>query len=331
MYEKLIYLAPKNYRDRIRREIIYAGLDEAVVTKFIGFSIMFSIFLSFAIGFDLWLLGFQVLLSIAIGLTTGLLFFGIINLSIILVADSRGREMETLLPDVLQLISANVRAGMTVDKAIWLSARPEFGILEEEIRRVGAKTMGGRPIKIALTEMAQRIKSSIVDRTIKLIIEGIESGGELAKLLDETSNNIRVTQALRKEINSSVMMYTLFIIFAAVLGAPLLYAVSLYFVTVMGTLFGGATTVTQTVAAAGTFGLSFGGGGVQITPTELFYFSIASLLITTIFSSLLIGLIQHGQEKRGVKFIPILAGATLVVFFVARYVIGSLLGSLFVR
>ncbi|MFQ6055173.1 MAG: type II secretion system F family protein, partial [Methanosarcinales archaeon] len=131
------------------------------------------------------------------------------------------------LPDVLQLISANVRAGMTVDKAIWLSARPEFGILEEEVRKVGAKTMGGKPINLALKEMSKKIKSKILDRTVKLIIEGIESGGDLAKLLDETSSNIRTTQSLRKEIRSSVMMYSIFILFAAVLGAPMLQLVLL--------------------------------------------------------------------------------------------------------
>ncbi|MFQ6021052.1 MAG: type II secretion system F family protein [Candidatus Aenigmatarchaeota archaeon] len=325
IYERLIRLFPKRYRERMRKEIVYAGLDERIANKFIGFSFIFSILLFIAIGFDLWLFGFG-LMGILIGLVIGIIFIFISNISIILIADSRGREVEKLLPDVLQLISANVRAGMTVDKAIWLSARPEFGILEEEVRKVGAKTMGGKPINLALKEMSKKIKSKILDRTVKLIIEGIESGGELAKLLDETSSNIRTTQSLRKEIRSSVMMYSIFILFAAVLGAPMLYAISLYFVEVMTSLW--APQVATGVAFGG-LGLA-GMAGVQITTEELFYFAIVSITITTLFGSLLMGLIQHGQEKRGLKYLPFLVGGGLAIFFIVKFVINILLGGLFI-
>jgi Flp pilus assembly protein TadB len=331
IYQKLIYLAPSNYRERIKKEIIFAGMNEKILNKFLGFAILFSFFLFFAVSFDLYLLGLGYF-SFLIGLGVGVLLFVIINAVIILVADSRGREIEELLPDVLQLISANVRAGMTIDKAIWLSARPEFGLLEEEIRRVGAKTMGGKPIAKALTEMSERIKSVILDRTVKLIIEGIQSGGELGKLLDETATNVRTTQALRKEIHASVMMYTLFIVFAAVLGAPLLFAISIYFVEVISSLFV-QQAVPTAFAGGGPFGgfMAGGSGGIQITPDQLFYFSLTVIALTNIFGALLIGLIQHGQEKRGLKFIPVLLIGALGVFFASRLLLSILLGGLFLR
>ncbi len=327
LYQKVLYFMPVSYREKMRKEIMYAGMDEKITNKFIGFAILFSFFLSFVVGFDLYLLGLGYF-SFLIGAGSGILLFVVVNMSIFLIADSRGTEIEQLLPDVLQLISANVRAGMTIDKAIWLSARPEFGLLEDEIRRVGAKTMAGKPITKALSEMTEKIKSTLLERTVRLINEGIQSGGELAKLLDETAANARNVQALRKEVRASVMMYTLFIVFAGVIGAPLLYSISLYFIEVMGSMFLRQTS--QVAFQSGPFSnFGLGTGGFQITPDQLFYFAITALTITNSFGGLLIGLIQHGQEKRGVKFIPVLLIAAFTIFFITRFMIQSLLGGLF--
>ncbi len=320
IYRKITSYTPRRYRERMTQELIYAGFEKTAFKTFIGFSILFSIFLGVAIAFDFYL--FFGLLGVLLGLIIGLTFFVITNVAIILIADSRASAIEVVLPDVLQLISANIRAGMTIDKAIWLSARPEFGILEDEIRRVGAKTVAGKPIKDALREMTGRVKSKLLERAVKLIVEGIESGGELAKLLQEISLNIRTTQGLRREIASSVLMYTMFIVFAAVLGAPMLLAISLYFVEVMQRLWG-----PQILTAAETFGEGGGPGsiirptGMQISPTELFYFAVVTIAVTTFFGSLIIGLIQHGKEKMGVKYIPMLMLGALGVFFVAKFAI----------
>lgn len=331
IYKRIEYFTPKSYKERMRREMVYAGLSEKVTDKFIGFAILFTIFIVFTVSFVLWLVELS-WLGIAIGAICGVIFFSVINVLVILIADSRTAQIELVLPDALQLMSANVRAGMTVDRAIWLSAIPEFGILEEEIRRVGSRTIGGESIKEALTEMGRRIKSNILDRAIKLIIEGIESGGELAKLLEEISLNIRTSQSLKKEIEASVMMYVMFIIFAAVIGAPLLYGISLYFVETMSRLWGSQfLTMPQNVPQGfGTTGLAAQVSAPQISPTELLYFAIASMLITTFFGAIIIGLIRYGEEKKGFKYIPLLVTGALGVFFIVRFVVDLLFGKLFV-
>jgi prepilin signal peptidase PulO-like enzyme (type II secretory pathway) len=45
---------------------------------------------------------------------------------------------------------------------------------------------------------------------------------------------------------------------------------------------------------------------------------------------LIIGLIQTGKEKNGIKFIPPLMLGALTVFLLARYVVGYFFGSLFI-
>lgn len=327
--ERLSFFAPTKYKDFLKKQMMYAGVRHEIVDRFIGFSFFFSIFLGLTIAFDLFLLGWGIK-GIALGMGIGLLILVGIQISIVLIADSRAAEIEKVLPDALQLMSANIRAGMTVDRAIWLAARPEFGILEDEIRLAGTKTVGGKSIKEALLEMSGRIKSDVLEKTVRLVIEGIEAGGELAHLLEETSNNVRVAQSLKREIKSSVTTYSIFILFAAVLGAPSLYAISLFFVEVMTKLWSpkalGGIKVTSSSMGGGMLSKA---AAPQITVDQLFWFAIASIVVTTFFGSLIIGLIQTGKEKNGIRFmIPLMVGA-VAVFFIAQFVIKMLFGSFF--
>ena len=329
MKKDIYYLTPKKYREFFKTQIRYAGIKEASTNRIVGISYFLSIILAINFSIIFWLLGFE-FLGILFGLGIG---GGVIILTYLIfmfIADSRANEIEKVLPDALQLMSANIRAGMTVDRAIWLSARPEFGVLEEEIKKVGARTMGGKSLKIALTEMTKNIKSKILNRTIKLLLEGIQSGGELAHLLEETAANIRVTQTLRKEIKSSVMTYSIFILFAAVIAAPFLFSISIFFVDTMTTLWGSASFGTEVTGVGMGMGSLFKkASGPQISVDDLFWFSISALSITAFFGSLSIGLIQTGREKNGLKLIPALLIGSLSVLFISKFIVEYFFGSFF--
>src|SRR3989338_8958155 len=49
----------------------------------------------------------------------------------------RIKRIEEVFPDFLQLMSSNLRAGMTIDRAILMSTRPEFNPFDEEILKTG--------------------------------------------------------------------------------------------------------------------------------------------------------------------------------------------------
>ncbi|OGI12119.1 hypothetical protein A3K64_02165 [Candidatus Micrarchaeota archaeon RBG_16_36_9] len=325
----IYYFTPKKYREFFKAQIMYAGIKEATTNKVVGISYLLSIILFINSSIILWIMGFG-LMSLPIGLGIGGAVIIFTYLFFMLVADSRANQIETVLPDALQLISANVRAGMTIDRAIWLSARPEFGVLEEEIKMVGARTMGGKPLKLALTEMTKTIKSSILDRTIKLLLEGIESGGELAHLLEEVASNVRTTQTLKKEIKSSVMTYSIFILFAAVIAAPFLFSISIFFVDTMVNLWGTANLGTAMTASTMGMGSMFSKAkGPQISVDELFWFSVVTLLVSSFFGSLIIGLIQTGKEKNGLKLIPLMAGASITILIIALTIVKMLFKGFF--
>ena len=125
-YEEIYRKFPL-FADKINNLAFYAGFDRP--EGFAGFVVLFSALLSIILAVEFYFLGFGIFSFIF--LFAGPIFYGFIYIVLSLIADSRARFIEKMLPDNLQLIAANVRAGMTVDKAIWLSARPELGILED--------------------------------------------------------------------------------------------------------------------------------------------------------------------------------------------------------
>lgn len=322
IYESIGELVP--YTEKLEKELAYAGIYEISALKFAGFVFLYSIAISVGV-FLLSSIFLTILLAVILAGVSFAGFQGIIYVMLVLIADSRGSEVEEILPDALLLMAANIRAGMSLDRAVWLSARPEFGPLEEEIKRVGRKVLGGENMEKALLEMKKRIKSNILDRAVRLITEGIKSGGEMAHLLEETASDIRNSQEMHREVKSNVMMYSIFIIFASVFGAPLLFSISLYFIETTNSLWGEQMATTQK-------GFEEMGGFIemqepQVTVGELQLFSIACILLTTFSGALIIGLIQSGKEKTGLKYAPLMSGGGLAIFFIAKIVVSGLFGS----
>ena len=322
LYERIAHKLPAGYRQRLQNTLRYAGFTEQKIDRFIGFMVLFAIGIGLVAAFVLVVFELQIWAPVG-GIVGAVVSLIMLQTGIGLIGDARSRNIEQMLPDCLQLIAANIRAGVTVDQAIWLSARPEFGVLEDEIRRVGAKTIGGMPLREALTDMTKRVASQMLNRAIMLLVEGMEAGGELAKLLEETGANIRTQQMLRKEIRAAVVMYTMLIFFAAVLGAPVLFAVSIQFVTAISDLWGPQTM--GGAQAMGGFGIFKQAAGPTISADTLLYFALSAVMITTFFGGMIISLVQYGQARRGIKFTPIIMLIALAVFFAARTVVSGML------
>jgi pilus assembly protein TadC len=240
-------------------------------------------------------------------------------LLIILRADSKAKIVEEVLPDALLLMSMNIKSGMTTDRALITAARPEFGPLEKELTKAGRDIFTGSDIKSALLAMTQRIDSSLFDRTIRLIIEGIETGGELSVLLQQTAQDIQNTRLVQNEVKSSVLMYVIFIFFATAFGAPLLFGISTYLVSTITTQF----SVFQASGMSQSATMS-----LKISPGFLVQFAMISLAVTSFFGGLIMGVVKNGDEKSGLKFIPMLMVITFVVFFVVRTLVATVFPSI---
>ena len=235
-------------------------------------------------------------------------------------------DLEEVLPDFLQLTASNINAGMTIDKALWFAVRPRFGVLAKEIENVAKETMSGVDLRIALEKFAARYDSNILKRSVSMLNEGVEAGGKIGDLLNRIAANIQDQKALLKEMSANVTTYVIFISFATIAAAPILFALSGVLIEVVqniGSALGSTANVASTVGIA----LSFSGTGVS--QSDFRVFAIVSLITTSLFSAMIISTIRKGNIKPGMKYIPIFIAISVTLYIVAQSVGGRLLGLFF--
>lgn len=259
-------------------------------------------------------------IRIAAGVTGFLIVLGLPYLLFSLLAERRRKSIERVLPDALLLISANIESGLTVDRAFLVSARDEFGPLAEDIRLAAMKMFGGEPVDEALKDLSESTNSELLEETLKLLIDGIHSGGEVSSLLESSAEDIRTSLQLREEIATNVRMYSMFIMIAAVIGAPLLFGVSTYLTETTSQLWASAD-----VGAAPSLGFaSFSQPQVDVGFFRVF--ALAAITITNVFAALLISEIKNGNMKEGMKRVPVFVAVSLVAFQASLHLITWVLG-----
>ena len=263
-----------------------------------------------------------------------LIIFLSIYTIIMLRIDSRRQKVEEVLPDFLLLASANVRAGMPIDQALWYAAKPEFGTLALEVELVARRVFAGQPFDQAIDLLAIRLESRSVHRAVALIKQGIASGGEIANILEKTGEEARKMHMVRKEISTSLLMYIIFIVFAAAVATPFLFSVSHQLLinlegivaklpsTDMSSIGGG-----NIQSYGGLAGLStmFHFGQMPITSDQFLFFAIFAIFATSILSSLIIGVIRFGSKVRGVRYIPFMLVVSYAVFVISEGILRELL------
>ena len=319
MYKIIIHLIPKRVKSHLYTLFDYSRIKadkEKFLLYFILISLLSSLITSLLI---------SVIFSISY-IITFLIVLVILNLafyfSFSLKADANSKFMESVLPDALQLMSSNLRAGMTTDEALLMSARPEFGIFSEEINNIGKEVALGEDMGEVLMATTEKFRSDKLKKTFSLIASGMRSGGQLTRLLDQTAQNLRKEKFLDEKIRTNVLMYVIFIFVAIAIGAPILFGLSTFLVSVLETNL-------NLIAAPETTYIPVTFSQISISTHFVLMFAIISLVTTSILGSLVLGLINKGREKDGIKFIPVLIVFTLGIFFLTRVLIGSLLGGLF--
>lgn len=258
-----------------------------------------------------------------------IIIYGIIILSLTFIANKRTREIEKSLPSFLELASNNISAGMSIDKALWFAVRPNFGILAKEIEIVAKKVMNGYDLSSALKEFSNKYNSKLLRRSILLLIEGLNAGGEIGGLLNKISENITQTNILKKEVSASVTSYVIFILFASIIISPLLFGLSTGIMKMIKTIL--TKMISSNSPSVGRSAMSFKmPSATNITSqNDFMIFSMITLAISSFFTALIISNMKKGNSQDTIKLFPTYLIITYLLFFAAKLIIGFLFDSMF--
>lgn len=314
-------LFPSAFRAALEKKIVYAGFKENAEI-WLGSRLILLLLYSLlgGIAYAVVFIG-QYLQALLVALGVAGVIAGLFYLNLYYRMINRTRRLEKLLPDFLLLVAANLRAGMTPFGAFAKAIRPEFGDLYEEAKNAAAQVGGRRSLGDALNYLVQRFDSPLFVRSMGLFLKGIRSGSQLARLLTTNAEELRRIQDLREELVGTTRTYLVFIGFVVIIVMPFLLSVSAFFIKVFvgirGELDLGGTALPAT-------GVPLLAGEIGVTPEEVTQISLVALVITSLFASMLMGIIRAGRWVYGIKYFPLIAAGASVFFFLADAVITRL-------
>ncbi len=325
----------KKVRPHLKKFVMKAGYNEIPYSLF-GILFYVSILITYIpfmilVYRPLWLEDFQGLYVYS-GVLSLLGWFGIqiavlaiIIMGIYLYFDlrifNRTMKMEAMLADYLQLVSTNLRGGMSFEKSLWSAISPHFSILSNEISLASKKVLTGYDLDVALQEFSDKYDSPILKRTIGLIIGEIKSGGKIADLIDKIINDLKETEELKRDMAASVISYMIFIAAIVIVISPGLFALS-YQLLIVITGFASKLSNVGDVAILP----NISAGGVDAGAFK--NFSMAAISVIALFSSMIVSILEKGTIKGGAKYIPFFIGTSLIIYHVLMGILQGFFGSL---
>ncbi len=269
----------------------------------------------------------SVVFSAIVGIGAAVFYLFAIYFYLELLIEQRKTFIEGILPDFLQIVAANVRSGIALDKALVFSARPEFKFFSDDIKTVSKSLYAGETLQNTLVLLGKRYRSGELQHTIRMINEAIQFGGGMTDLLNQIAKDLRSQQIIQKEISGQLFMYTIFIAFAALIGAPTLYALTTQMITVTDSVWAGI--LKQNPGGLPTAGISFlKPSPPKITITQYHDFALTAIIIITGFAAFIVASISTGSPLRGLRYLPIFIIVGLVVFSIVSSIIGGIFGSI---
>ncbi|MCA9478305.1 MAG: type II secretion system F family protein [Nanoarchaeota archaeon] len=273
------------------------GLVKVFLTSFFGWAIIQAL----------------ILLTVFVGIY----FF--LNLKIY----KRTKIIESHLADFLIFVSTNLKGGLSLEQSLWAAIRPEFELLAQEMTIVSKRVMTGNDLTEALGEFVEKYNSQTLKSNMGIIIGEIESGGKLVKVIDKVIATLKKSKALQDEMAASTVTYIIFIGVVVVLISPALFALSFQLLNIV-------IGFTQSIGAS----LSGSGGlipinfNVQVDQADFKRFSILAIAAISICSSMIVSIIEKGDIKGGLKYIPGFTVTSLSLYFLFMFLLNLAFGGL---
>jgi len=189
---------------REKRLVAYVSIALALAIALSAFLVTFMLGAQLALSWDAF-----IVLALMIGLFPP---------SAVNVIDSSWRaSIDKNIPKFIREVAEAGRSGLTLTRAIEVSAQRKYGPLSNELQRVVAQLSWGVPLEESLRSFAERVDTTLGRRTAQLIIEVSRSGGDVQEVLESINKHVSDLYMLERERKSSIRPYIAIIYVAAII------------------------------------------------------------------------------------------------------------------
>jgi flagellar protein FlaJ len=127
---------------------------------------------------------------------------------------NRIEAIDQKFPEFLRDLAESQRAGMTLTEAVITASKGSYGLLTPEIRKMAAQIQWGVSFSSALERFAARVNTPLIRRTVSLVIQASNAGGNVVDVLTAAADDAREIQQIVKERKQSMSIYLMIIYIA---------------------------------------------------------------------------------------------------------------------
>lgn len=202
----------------------------------------------------------------------------------------RTSQMEAKFPDFLRDLSESKRAGMTLTNALLTTAKGRYGALTPEIRKMASQITWGVSFVEALKLFAERVHTPLIERSVSLIIEASNSGGNVVEILKAAADDAREIKQIQAERKQSMGIYVIIIYLAFLVFIAVIEIMYSQFIPQIYSAVSGA-------AGASVGGMTFRPFDIEVYKTLFFH----AALIQGIGGGLVAGVMEEGKAITGLR------------------------------
>jgi flagellar protein FlaJ len=286
---------------------------------------------------------FTIFLHMSVAISINMIFIGILILTVPysiykFFRFKKIKALEREFPSFLRDLAESQRAGLTLLQAIQSSAKSEYGLLTNEVRKIDKQLSWNVPFEKVIKSFINRMGTSrLIVRSLMIVEQANKSGGNVEETMEALADNIEALKEVQEEksvlLNQQVlMMYAIFFIFMGITIALIKFLVPL--IQSQGLAGGlgaiGASNNPCSMCISNTDPACFGCGAFFTVSTALdfgppedpsaYYKSLFFIMIIVqgIFSGLIAGQIGSDSITAGVKhsLLMLFAGFSIFIFVV---------------
>jgi archaeal flagellar protein FlaJ len=212
-------------------------------------------------------------------------------------------KVEEYLPTFLRDISEMNYAGLTFSKAVATAAKGEYGELSCEVNNMDNLMSWGISFEEALLNFAYRTNTTLINRSVSLVIQASRAGGRVSQALEAAAQDATEIKLLERERKGNMIIYV-----------SIIYLAFFVFIFVVGML---ATTFVPTMANAGNSVSATGSSYTYISafqPDSFIRLMFHASLIQGFFSGLVAGQMGEGAVSAGLKHSIVLSLIAWIAF-----------------
>ncbi len=205
---------------------------------------------------------------------------------------SKEKEKEDMFLEFSRNLVEAVKSGTPISKSIVNVKDKNYGSLTKHIQKLANQVSLGIPVKQALKIFSEDIGNKVVTRSVALISEAEQAGGQIDTILESVAKSVSEVEDIKKEqkaavSNLVVQGYIIFFIFIVIM---LVTEIKIIPMTV-GLASGQKMEFTGMTSSASS----------TLSPEELSQPFLFLLLVQGLFAGLVIGKLSEGSAKAGIK------------------------------